>query len=84
MTFTKEEQRILSEDTQDLYDRYMKVTTDYEKSSSFTCKTVAILTSLAATVGACIDDLIEEGKEEEACEVVMSMILDVLKTIKNK
>lgn len=81
MTFTKEEERILSEDSIFLYDGYMQTTREYIDSGDFPCKSVAILTAFAATVGVCIDEMIEDGKEEEALEIVMRMVLDVLKTV---
>jgi len=82
MAFSKEEARILSEDIQDLYDRYMKVTTDYELSSSFDCKTVAILTALSAVVGACINAMIQDDHRDEAEEIFSHMVNDATALLK--
>lgn len=82
MAFSKEEERILSEDTQDLYDRYMKVTADYEKSSSFDCKTVAILTALSAVVGACITEMIQDDHKDEAVEILSKLVYNATSLLK--
>lgn len=82
MTFSREEERILSEDSIFLYDRYIQITREYTNDGNFPCRNIAVITALAATVGVCLDEMSEEGREEEALEIVMSMVLDVIEAIK--